>query len=51
MKNLRVRGKKPYAVAVVHGGPGMPGYMAPVARELAKDTGVLEPLQTKDSFE
>jgi pimeloyl-ACP methyl ester carboxylesterase len=51
MKNLRTWGKPPYRVAVIHGGPGMPGYLAPVARELAKDMGVLEPLQTKNSFE
>jgi pimeloyl-ACP methyl ester carboxylesterase len=47
MKNYRVWGKPPYIVAVVHGGPGVPGYMAPVARELAKTMGVLEPFQTQ----
>ncbi len=47
MKNYRVWGKPPYTVAVVHGGPGVPGYMAPVAGELAKTAGVLEPLQTQ----
>jgi pimeloyl-ACP methyl ester carboxylesterase len=51
VKNLRNYGHKPYAVAVIHGGPGAPGEMAPVARELASITGVLEPLQTKDSLE
>jgi pimeloyl-ACP methyl ester carboxylesterase len=51
MKNLRVYGKKPFNVAVVHGGPGAPGEMAPVARELAAITGVLEPLQTAVSLE
>jgi pimeloyl-ACP methyl ester carboxylesterase len=51
MKNLRKYGKKPYTVAVIHGGPGAPGSIAPVARELAKNRGVLEPLQTKDSLE
>lgn len=50
MKNLRKYGKKPYRVAVIHGGPGAPGEMAPVARELASITGVLEPLQTEDSI-
>ena len=50
MKNLREYGQPPYRVAVVHGGPGAPGYMAPVARELAKDMGVLEPLQTKNTL-
>jgi pimeloyl-ACP methyl ester carboxylesterase len=51
VKNLRKYGKEPYKVAVVHGGPGAPGAVAPVARELSQDTGVLEPLQTKDSLE
>jgi pimeloyl-ACP methyl ester carboxylesterase len=49
MKNLRKYGQSPYTVAVVHGGPGAPGSIAPVARELSSITGVLEPLQTKDS--
>lgn len=29
----------------------MPGYAAPIARELFKDRGVLEPIQTKNAFE
>jgi pimeloyl-ACP methyl ester carboxylesterase len=51
MSNLRVYGNAPYTVAVIHGGPGAPGTMAPVARELSVDWGVLEPLQTADSLE
>ncbi|MBN1176754.1 MAG: alpha/beta hydrolase [Dehalococcoidales bacterium] len=51
MKNVRLYGEKPYTIAVVHGGPGAPGEMAPVARELSRDYGVLEPLQTKDSID
>ncbi len=51
MNNLRVYGKKPYTVAVVHGGPGAIGEMEPVARELSSDFGVLEPLQTRDSVD
>jgi pimeloyl-ACP methyl ester carboxylesterase len=46
MKNLKTYGKAPYNIAVVHGGPGAAGEMAPVARELASDAGILEPLQT-----
>jgi pimeloyl-ACP methyl ester carboxylesterase len=46
MLNLRKYGNKPFHVAVIHGGPGAPGEMAPVARELSSVTGVLEPLQT-----
>lgn len=51
MKNLRTHGKPPFTVAVVHGGPGAAGEMAPVARELASGWGVLEPLQTAASLE
>lgn len=46
MLKLRKCGNPPFKVAVIHGGPGAPGEMAPVARELAKRRGVLEPLQT-----
>lgn len=51
MKNLRKYGKAPFKIAVIHGGPGAPGQMAPVARELSADWGVLEPLQTATSVE
>jgi pimeloyl-ACP methyl ester carboxylesterase len=51
MTNLRTYGKAPYHLAVIHGGPGAPGEMAPVACELSKNIGVLEPLQTADSID
>lgn len=51
MLNLRKYGHKPFPVAVIHGGPGAPGEMAPVARELSSVTGVLEPLQTATTLE
>ena len=51
MKNLRCYGKAPYRVAVIHGGPGAPGEMAPVARELSSLCGILEPLQTKTTIQ
>lgn len=51
MKNLRSYGKAPFDIAVIHGGPGAPGYMAPVALELSSGMGVLEPLQTESSLE
>ena len=51
MKNLRAYGKAPFNVALIHGGPGAPGHMAPVARELSPHWGVLEPLQTATSLE
>jgi len=50
MKNFRKYGEAPFRVAVVHGGPGASGEMAPVARELSMDRGVLEPLQTATSL-
>lgn len=51
MKNLRKYGKAPFTIAVIHGGPGAPGEMAPVARELSLVRGILEPLQTATSIE
>lgn len=49
--DFRAYGKAPYDVAVVHGGPGAPGEMAPVAEKLAEFKSVLEPLQKQDSIE
>lgn len=46
MQNLRKYGNPPMNIAVIHGGPGVPGQMAPVARRIAAVHGVLEPLQT-----
>ena len=51
MKNLRIYGNKPFTIAVLHGGPGASGEMAPVARELSSIRGVLEPLQTAASLD
>src|SRR5437899_4952417 len=51
MDNARIYGAAPYTVAVVHGGPGAPGTMAPEARALASEWGVLEPLQTATSLD
>jgi pimeloyl-ACP methyl ester carboxylesterase len=49
--SIRKHGKPPYAVAVVHGGPGARGEVAPVARELSSFVGILEPLQTATTLE
>lgn len=51
MDTLRLHGPAPYTVAVLHGGPGAPGYMAPVARRLSVRRGVLEPLQTAETLD
>jgi len=51
MRNLRKYGNEPFSVAVIHGGPGAPGEVAPVARELSSIKGVLEPLQTAETLD
>lgn len=51
MQTLRTYGSPPFSLAVIHGGPGAPGEMAPVARELSAFRGVLEPLQTAVTLE
>ncbi len=51
MAHLRTYGRPPYAIAVVHGGPGAGGEMAPVARELSSGWSVLEPIQTATTLE
>ena len=51
MLNLRIYGQPPFPVAVVHGGPGACGELAPVARELASFCGVLEPIQTQTTLQ
>lgn len=49
--NARRYGQGPYRIAVIHGGPGAAGDMAPVAMALSGRAGVLEPLQTADSVD
>ncbi len=50
-RNVNLHGAPPYGVAVLHGGPGGAGEIAPVAAELAaRGYGVLEPLQTGRSI-
>ena len=51
MKTLRTYGNAPFDIAVIHGGPGAGGEMAPVARQLASGWSVLEPIQTATSLE
>lgn len=51
MKPVRKWGPGPYSLAVIHGGPGAPGEVAPVARELSAVRGVLEPLQTATTLD
>lgn len=51
MNNPRKYGSKPYNVAIIHGGPGAPGEMVPLAQELSGDFGVIEPFQTEKTIE
>ncbi|MEE8583140.1 MAG: alpha/beta hydrolase [Dehalococcoidales bacterium] len=51
MESIRKYGQKPFNIAVLHGGPGAAGEMAPLARELSDVSGVLEPLQTAATLE
>ena len=51
MINLRTYGESPFHIAVIHGGPGASGTMAPVARELSSKWGILEPLQTAKTLQ
>jgi hypothetical protein len=51
INNLRKYGTSSFNLAVIHDGPGAPGEMAPVARELSTFGGVLEPLQTAITIE
>jgi pimeloyl-ACP methyl ester carboxylesterase len=51
MGPVRKWGPGPFPVVVVHGGPGAPGEMAPVARELSTVKSVLEPFQTGTTVE
>jgi pimeloyl-ACP methyl ester carboxylesterase len=47
MKNCRTWGNAPFSVAVIHGGPGAAGEIAPVAREISRWLGIIEPFQTE----
>jgi len=51
MTPVRKWGPGPHTVAVIHGGPGAPGEVAPLARELSAITGVLEPFQTATTLD
>lgn len=52
MVNVHFYGDAPYAAALIHGGPGAAGELAPLAQRLAANgLSVLEPLQTADSVD
>lgn len=47
---LRRYGAQPYNLILIHGGPGDSGSLKPLADELEKDFGILEPIQTKSTL-
>lgn len=49
MIQYRTWGEGPFSVALIHGGPGAPGEMGPVARELSETRGIFEPFQAATS--
>jgi pimeloyl-ACP methyl ester carboxylesterase len=51
LANFRKYGNAPFRVAVIHGGPGAAGDVAPVARKLGETRGVLEPIQTAKTLD
>jgi len=50
MANYIKHGEAPYKIAVIHGGPGAPGSMKDIAKELSNDYGIIEPHQTSDTI-
>lgn len=51
MESFRKYGIAPFNTAIIHGGPGAPGYMKPVAEELSKFSGIIEPLQSANTID
>ncbi len=48
MGDFRKYGKAPFRILVIHGGPGGPGSVAPLAETLSSHFGIVEPFQTED---
>jgi pimeloyl-ACP methyl ester carboxylesterase len=48
---VREHGEAPFAVAVLHGGPGLPGSVRSLAERLSWSQGVLEPFQHAGSLD
>jgi len=51
MRKIKIYGKSPYSIALIHGGPGAPGSLTPLAEELSSFHGILELFQSEDSLE
>ena len=48
---VRKYGKAPYRIVLVHGGPGAPGELKPVALELSRWYGTVESFQSKNTID
>jgi pimeloyl-ACP methyl ester carboxylesterase len=48
--NLRTYGGEPYDLVLLHGGPGAPGDMEPIAKRISISFGILEPLLLSPSI-
>ena len=51
MGEVKKYGVPPYSIALLHGGPGASGEMAPVAKMLSEKFPILEPYQTQPSVQ
>jgi len=51
LSHVNIYGHPPFLTAVLHGGPGAAGELAPVARTLGQRYGVVEALQTAQSID
>ncbi len=51
MEKFRKYGSSPFRVAIIHGGPGAAGSVAPIARKMREMRGVLEPIQTAKTLD
>lgn len=51
MEKFRKYGNGPFPVAIIHGGPGAAGEVAPLARKLGETRRVLEPIQTAKTLD
>jgi len=51
MESSRTYGDFPYKIVLVHGGPGAPGYLAPLATKLSVNAGVVELLNSASTIE
>lgn len=50
MESCRIYGNQPIKIVLIHGGPGAPGSLAPVAERLSKTSGVLEMLNSEENI-